>query len=183
MILNKEYNSNSDTSLLDLQSAVKKTCGQKWEGQSPCSPEVFPIRCHKNKCQEGIPKSAKPFTFSNATIQSACAPHDATSVMILFRGTTGEFPILSVNLWGADKFQHKEGTYRLSGKPSMDKKFQSSYCFHKGSCQFPKEVTLKIVWARDEGHIEFSFLLEDGDKIEGKTPLKFIKSSTPVLCG
>lgn len=183
LVLNKKYNASADQSLLELQSVVRKNCGKNWESQPACSPEIFSIRCHKNKCQEGTSKSAAPVKFSQGTIQSACAPHDASSVMILLKTESAEFPVLSVNWWGADKFQFKDGTYALKGKPTMTKGFQTSFCLYKGSCQMPKEISLKIKWNQGSGQMEYLFQLEEDEKIEGQVPLLPLKSSTPVLCG
>lgn len=182
-VLNKKYTPLTDKPLQELQSVVRKNCAKKWENQPACSPEVFPIRCHKNKCQEGTSKTAAPVKFTQGTIQSACAPHDASSVMILLKGGAADFPVLSVNWWGKDRFQFKDGTFTLKGKPTMEKGFQASYCLHKGSCQIPKEISLKIKWNQGSGQSEYFILLEEDEKIEGVAPLKSVQANSPVLCG
>lgn len=184
---NKSAEAMLDADFQAIQAKARANCAASWKGQPACAPDGTPARCVDRKCELSYAPGALTAKFNRATLTPSCAPHDASSVMIAVQDGQAEYPIFTVNWWGAGKPRISEGgTFSLSGDGgTMESGYQSSFCAVRGGCEPPKAIRLKIDWPKGaaRGTLEFEVTPNSGAAVSGKLPLEAPPQKQPVFCG
>jgi hypothetical protein len=136
--------------------------------------------------QTSVPMTLAGTKLNKGRMSSACAPHDASSMMIVVTDSKNDFPILTLNWWGKDSPSPRAGTYRISGSgQKIREEFQAAYCTSRGVCEQTAASEFELVWGPDsqEGRLKYSLTLKSGEVLTGNAIVEFYRAKRPVLCG
>jgi hypothetical protein len=122
--------------------------------------------------------------FQSAVMRASCAPHDASSVMILLtENARSEYPVLVVNWWD-QKPSVGGGVFRLPKSQDISA-YTASYCAYKQGCAIPRTLELLVRWPKGSvsGNVDFSFTTQDGEVFSGTVPLRAPVEQRAAPCG
>lgn len=180
-ILNKAAEAKLDADFKTFQARVRAACADTWTNKNACEPEIFPVRCRANRCEEGPTAKTPVAPLNSGILTSGCAPHDEGSIVIVLTDGTNQFPTLSINWWGRGK-PHSGGRFNLETRGNEPRKdFLASYCPYRGYCKPLKSLSLKLNWQKDAATADFTFTTENDQVIKGSLPL--VVKPNQALCG